>query len=305
MTRARISCSGSTFPRERLSLSSATQTFARVACVVLTVFWAGSALAPDVLDDDLLYLKGLGISVMEGFESQNLQHRPDLVVVGNVVRSSYPEAQALLASDLVLETWVTQGNCGKEEKAVVAQVEQTTQRPESVESDLVKLVKRSRALAVEPHILEMSCPAYRALLDDKGEVDYTKLLAAIARLLEDKVDAIRKQRGPREARAVLVYGGAVHNDLSPSRVLRAFSYAPSLARKTKNGLVSINLYVPEFIERSDYLKAEPWYLQLASVPPGKTAVITRGPRSFIIVFPRGVPVEDPAATPAAPTPPKS
>ena len=212
---------------------------------------------------------------------------------------------APVASDLVLETWVTQGNCGKEEKAVVGQVEQTTQRPESVETDLVKLIKRSRALGVAPHILEMGCPTYRALLDDKGDVDFTRLLAAIARLLEDKVIAIRKERGPREARSVLVYGGAVHNDLAPARELRAFSYAPSLSRKTKNSLVSINLFVPEFIERSDYLKAERWYAQLASVPPGKTALVTKGPRSFVIVFPRGVPVEDPAGKPTAtaPSPP--
>jgi len=46
-------------------------------------------------------LAGLGIEVMEGFEASNLDHRPDLVVVGNVVRAVYAEAQALLASDLV------------------------------------------------------------------------------------------------------------------------------------------------------------------------------------------------------------
>ena len=46
-------------------------------------------------------LAGLGIKVMEGFEASNLDHRPDLVVVGNVVRAVYDEAQALLSSDLV------------------------------------------------------------------------------------------------------------------------------------------------------------------------------------------------------------
>ncbi len=46
-------------------------------------------------------LAGLGIQVMEGFEASNLDHRPDLVVVGNVVRAVYGEALALLDSDLV------------------------------------------------------------------------------------------------------------------------------------------------------------------------------------------------------------
>ncbi len=46
-------------------------------------------------------LAALGIEVMEGFEASNLEHRPDLVVVGNVVRAVYGEAQALLDSDLI------------------------------------------------------------------------------------------------------------------------------------------------------------------------------------------------------------
>ncbi len=46
-------------------------------------------------------LAGLGIRVMEGFKPTNLDHRPDLVVVGNVVRAVYDEARALLSSDLV------------------------------------------------------------------------------------------------------------------------------------------------------------------------------------------------------------
>jgi UDP-N-acetylmuramate: L-alanyl-gamma-D-glutamyl-meso-diaminopimelate ligase len=46
------------------------------------------------------YLAGLGIRVMEGFEAHNLDHKPDLVVVGNVIRASYAEAQALLASGI-------------------------------------------------------------------------------------------------------------------------------------------------------------------------------------------------------------
>jgi UDP-N-acetylmuramate: L-alanyl-gamma-D-glutamyl-meso-diaminopimelate ligase len=45
-------------------------------------------------------LAALGIQVMEGFEASNLAHEPDLVVVGNVVRAVYDEAQALLASEL-------------------------------------------------------------------------------------------------------------------------------------------------------------------------------------------------------------
>ncbi|MFN7143781.1 MAG: UDP-N-acetylmuramate:L-alanyl-gamma-D-glutamyl-meso-diaminopimelate ligase [Myxococcota bacterium] len=47
------------------------------------------------------YLASLGIDVMVGYKAENLKHRPDLVVVGNVIRAEYEEAAALLGSDLL------------------------------------------------------------------------------------------------------------------------------------------------------------------------------------------------------------
>ncbi len=56
----------------------------------------GGVVYPPMSD----YLASLGIQPMVGFEAHNLDHRPDLVVVGNVVRRDYEEARALLASSL-------------------------------------------------------------------------------------------------------------------------------------------------------------------------------------------------------------
>ena len=56
----------------------------------------GGVVYPPMSD----YLASLGVSPMVGFHAENLDHRPDLVVVGNVVRRDYEEARALLASDL-------------------------------------------------------------------------------------------------------------------------------------------------------------------------------------------------------------
>lgn len=47
------------------------------------------------------YLASLGIDVLIGYKATNLGHRPDLVVVGNVIRAEYEEAQAVVASDLL------------------------------------------------------------------------------------------------------------------------------------------------------------------------------------------------------------
>jgi len=46
------------------------------------------------------FLEGLGIKVLNGYQAQNLEPLPDLVVVGNVIRRENPEAQAVLARNL-------------------------------------------------------------------------------------------------------------------------------------------------------------------------------------------------------------
>lgn len=45
-------------------------------------------------------LEKLGIPIMLGFKKENLNPRPDLVIVGNVVSKTNPEAEALLASGI-------------------------------------------------------------------------------------------------------------------------------------------------------------------------------------------------------------
>jgi hypothetical protein len=55
--------------------------------------------------------------------------KPAIVRFTNEVLQSLPPA-----SDVIVETWITKGNCGATEKTVVAKVEQSTQRPESTET---------------------------------------------------------------------------------------------------------------------------------------------------------------------------
>jgi UDP-N-acetylmuramate: L-alanyl-gamma-D-glutamyl-meso-diaminopimelate ligase len=46
------------------------------------------------------FLEGLGIPIRNGYGPGNLEPRPDLAVVGNVIRRENPEAQALLGLDI-------------------------------------------------------------------------------------------------------------------------------------------------------------------------------------------------------------
>ncbi len=45
-------------------------------------------------------LRAKGIEIIEGYRPENLVPRPDLVIVGNVIRKTNPEAEALIRSDI-------------------------------------------------------------------------------------------------------------------------------------------------------------------------------------------------------------
>ncbi len=61
-----------------------------------TVTGSDTGVYPPMSD----YLASLGIEVMIGYNAKNLDASPDLVVVGNVIRAEYDEAQALLGGPL-------------------------------------------------------------------------------------------------------------------------------------------------------------------------------------------------------------
>jgi hypothetical protein len=169
----------------------------------------------------------------------------------------------------------------------VQDVQKTTQRPETTEDELVTLVKQAKAAGITPHILKLSCADYKSLTAS-GEVDYEKLLRLITELLQKKlVEVVRRREHDGSHRNVLVYGGALHNDVSPKPELAPFSFGPAMQKQFGKNFVELDLYVPEFVERDASMKQEPWYpLYKKAARPDKTVVIRRAPGSYILLFPR-------------------
>lgn len=190
------------------------------------------------------------------------------------------------ASDLILETFVTEGSCGKEEKKVVKDVAKTTKRPETTENELVTLIKQAKAQGVQPHILQVSCQDYQSVLDDKAQVDYVKMLKLIGDLLEKRITEVRTRRQKAGVdKTVMVYGGALHNDLYPQAELADFTFGQSLTTKFPGEYLEVDLYVPEFVEGDKTVRSQPWFpLYKKAQKPDQIVVVRRGPGSFILLF---------------------
>jgi hypothetical protein len=193
------------------------------------------------------------------------------------------------AAHLIVETWVTRGACGESEARVTEDVARTTERPVETENEIVKLLRRAKELGVAPHVLDIGCDEYRLLAAGQG-VDYEKLLSITNAHLERAIrQALALPRAPGRA-LVVVYGGALHNDLYPDPALARFSFGRAIFALTHGAYREVDLYVPEMVEGLPALKVEPWYRpwKRAAGRGGESGVVVRrSDRSAILIWGRG------------------
>jgi len=203
------------------------------------------------------------------------------------------------AGDLIVETWVTAGDCGKSETTAVAAVEKTTDRPASTESELVTLLKRAKGAGLAPQILQLSCAEYASLQPD-GKLDAVRLLQLVNDKLRERIVALLGKRPP--ARPIVVYGGALHNDLYPIAALAPYTFGRDVARRTRDRYLEIDLYVPELATndaRESATRPVQAYVEAAAKADaaGRTIVVRRGRGSYVVFLPRALPPsERPSAT---------
>ncbi len=189
------------------------------------------------------------------------------------------------ASHLIVETWVSRGTCGETEKQVTGDVARTTERPAETENEIVRLLRRAKELGVAPHVLDVDCHEYQSLVGTGGAVDYDRLLALTGQHLGRAIEQALALPRPAERPLVLVYGGALHNDLAPDPALARYSFGPATDALTQGNYREVDLYVPELIATLPALRSEPWYAAWypRRAKPG-TTLIRRQPRAAVLVY---------------------
>ncbi len=148
--------------------------------------------------------------------------------------------------------------------------------------EMLRLVRRADGLGLVTHALPMTCIEHDSVRDARGGVDFLLLLEVIT----DKLHTVTRQLLEADAdRAVIVYGGALHNDLYPRWPLATLSYAEPLARELGGHVLEIDLVVPEIVARIPLVRTEPWFPLLGLASPSHAIVWKRGPSSYVVILP--------------------
>jgi len=132
-------------------------------------------------------------------------------------------------------------------------------------------------------MLPMTCLEREAMFDATHRLDVLLLLEVITMKLEESTERVLASD---PAAAVVVYGGALHNDLYPRWPLDALSYAAPLALAHGPGSVlELDLVTPAIAARLPLARAEPWFPLLTRASPDRAIVWQRGPSSYVVILP--------------------
>jgi hypothetical protein len=192
------------------------------------------------------------------------------------------------ASDFILELWVADGSCGVREKQVAKQQAPVTEKQATTNTNEFAVLRdRIVALGLRPHVLRPSCDEYERLANAGDDV-VPEMLSMITRLtIRSTEQLLEARKGAADAKMIVAYGGAMHNDLAAPPERAAWSFGPTLQQASGGRYVELDLIVPEFIRSTPAWQALPWYEHFQPMEhPDKTTVFNPNPGSFVLIFPR-------------------
>lgn len=197
---------------------------------------------------------------------------------------------APVTTDLVIETWRVTGRCGAEEAVVAAQVQVETKRPEVVKSEVLLLAEAALALGVQPHDITFTCEEHAAFLDAAGQLQMEPLLLQVTR----KLGEYEQKALDTPTASLVIYGGALHNNLIPMEGFEAYSYALPLGEAAGRAYIELDLYAPEQLRAKDTMVEPAWAPLIDLAGPGRAVLVTRGPGSYVLLL------DSPPVAPVAP-----
>jgi hypothetical protein len=124
-----------------------------------------------------------------------------------------------------------------------------------------------------------------------GELAVSRMLETISRLSRQKAtELLMRSQNLRLEKMVVLYGGALHNDVDPKPERVAWSYGPDLVRATKGRYVELDVFVAGAIQDTPSWRAFTWYPYYDRVAHAASATLFHpGPSSWVLIFRNAAP----------------
>ena len=192
------------------------------------------------------------------------------------------------ARHIVIELWTSRNDCGDQRVEEVRQAQKPVTQTQSTsnQNDFLELGNVAKANRIQPHALTPSCDDFRSILAAKDQ-DIARMLELTATRSADLAEALlTRAKGSTGVPSVVLYGGAMHNDLTPLEGREAFSYGPRLTKSTGNRTTELDIVLREQVKDSETYRRFPWYEHFrADGLDRRFALYRLGPKSFTLIYP--------------------
>jgi hypothetical protein len=208
-------------------------------------------------------------------------------------------ALAPRAYAVVVELLAPEPGCMPERAAAEREASAITEgQAESNQEEYLALGRQARRLGVRAEVPRADCAALRRVAE-AGQEGVLVLMELVAS--ESAALAERLLREAPEGRRVLLYGGALHNDLTARAGLEAWSYAAALDAASRGRYAEVDLIVPELVRDTESWRRFAWYAAVTALPADhRYAVVQTGLQSFALVWPAEAPEVPSSVEGAAP-----
>jgi hypothetical protein len=187
---------------------------------------------------------------------------------------------------LVMETLIPAQGCNETQAKVREQTREVTEpQAKANPNEFLELATRAKELGITPYPLRLSCDDLKSIAaaGDQGVEQSLRLIAS--KTVERTQALLAAQQTP-----VLTYGGAMHNDLTPTPERQAWSFGPPVSsiQSSSSGVsyVELDLITREFIADRAPWTDLPWYPSyVRNCSEAGTLLIQQGPHSFVLIFP--------------------
>ncbi len=164
------------------------------------------------------------------------------------------------ASDLVLELMTPPTGCEQKTQAVKKEMAKVTEKQaETNQNEYVAMGDAAQKLGVEPHLLHPTCDDFKAVTAAGADATDAslKLIARLMRQTAERALARNASRGVEKI--VVLYGGALHNDVEPRPEARDYAFGPDLVALTKGRYVELDVFAPELVHDGGLWPKLAWY----------------------------------------------
>lgn len=187
---------------------------------------------------------------------------------------------------LVVEALIPPSGCKQREEQVRQETKQVTENQAQANQDeFLELANRAKAQGMTPYPLRLSCEDLATITtSEQGPIETSMQL--IAHKTAERAAALIAAGG----KPLLLYGGALHNDVHPLPGRERWSYAAQVGQLQSDSVpvryVELDVITREFVAARKPWTELPWYqVYMQNCAVDGTLLIQNSERSYTLILP--------------------